>query len=211
MHVLLVATMTNVDAPTGAPTELPPQPGCPSQTLSYRWAFSDLGQSCTDACLEEGLICVEGAVLGNSAECLDQISGLSTIGVTCAVTLEGELTSTRNPSRLGSACFHSHRDRAIPFQCDPSDEDYQRFCPCTALPPSVPPPSAPSPSPPPPSPPPSPPPPPPPPSVPHQPMNERQCVVDAEGVTRCVGLPPGLSLIDPRVKARLKRNGVVLP
>jgi len=42
-------------------------------------------------------------------------------------------------------------------------------------------------------------------------MIERQCVVDAEGVTRCVGIPPGTSLDDPHVKARLKRNGVVLP
>ena len=42
-------------------------------------------------------------------------------------------------------------------------------------------------------------------------MIERQCVVDAEGVTRCVGIPPGTSLNDPLVKARLKRNGIVLP
>ena len=61
--------------------------------------------------------------------------------------------------------------------------------------------------------PPSPPPPPPsaPPPAPHQSVNERQCVVDVEGVTRCVGLPPGLSLNDPLVKARLKRAGVALP
>ena len=78
--------------------------------------------------------------------------------------------------------------------------------PQPALPP-LPPPSPPKPSPPPPSPPP----PSQPPSVPHQAVNERQCVVDAKGVTRCVGLPPGLSLNDPRVKARLKRNGIVLP
>ena len=39
---------------------------------------------------------------------------------------------------------------------------------------------------------------------------QRQCVVDAEGVTRCVGRD-GTSLNDPLVKARLKRNGIVLP
>ena len=77
-------------------------------------------------------------------------------------------------------------------------------------PPSLPP-STPPPSPPPPSPPPSPPRPSPPPLVPHQSVSERQCVVDAKGVTRCVGIPPGTSLNDPLVKARLKRNGIVLP
>ena len=88
-------------------------------------------------------------------------------------------------------------------------------CLCYDRPPSLPPspqPASPPPSPPKPSPPPpSPPPPSQPPSVPHQAVNERQCVVDAKGVTRCVGLPPGLSLNDPLVKARLKRNGIVLP
>jgi len=39
--------------------------------------------------------------------------------------------------------------------------------------------------------------------APHQSVNTRQCVVDVEGVTRCVGLPPGLSPNDPLVKARL--------
>ena len=208
MHVLLVAIMTNDGTPTLAPTT---DPGCTSQTLGYRWTLSELDQTCTDACLEEGLVCVEGADVGNSAECLNEVSGLSTVGVTCAATLLGDSTSARHPSRLGSVCYHANPDRTVPFQCGPSDEDYQRFCPCNARPPSTPPPSAPSPSPPPPSPPPSPPPPPPPPSAPHQPMIERQCVVDAEGVTRCVGIPPGTSLNDPLVKARLKRNGIVLP
>ena len=85
MHVLLVATMTNAGAPTAAPTI---DPGCTTVCgACYRWALSELGQSCTDACLEEGLVCVEGADVGNSAECLEQISGLSTIGVTCAVSI----------------------------------------------------------------------------------------------------------------------------
>eukprot|EP00964_Phaeocystis_antarctica_P113445 scaffold77475_cov72-Phaeocystis_antarctica.AAC.3 len=56
-------------------------------------------------------------------------------------------------------------------------------------------------------------PPPPSPSSPpiaHQPVGERQCVVDVKGVTHCVGLPPGRSLDDARVKARLKRSGITL-
>ena len=208
MHVLLVAIMTSDGTPTLAPTT---DPGCTSQTLGYRWTLSELDQTCTDACLEEGLVCVEGADVGNSAECLEQISGLSTIGVTCANTVLGASTSAAHPSVMNNVCFHASPGRTIPYKCRVRGSIYQRFCPCTALPPSTPPPSAPSPSPPPPSPPPSPPPPPPPPSAPHQPMIERQCVVDAEGVTRCVGIPPGTSLDDPHVKARLKGNGVMLP
>ena len=53
----------------------------------------------------------------------------------------------------------------------------------------------------------------PPPSLPpvaHQRVGERQCVVDVKGVTHCIGLPPGSSLNDPRVKARLKRAGITL-
>ena len=201
--------MTNAGAPTAAPTI---DPGCTTVCgACYRWALSELGQSCTDACLEEGLVCVEGADVGNSAECLEQISRLSTIGVTCANTVLGASTTALHPTVRNNVCFHANPERTIPYKCRVVGSVYQRFCPCTALPPSTPPPSAPSPSPPPPSPPPSPPPPPPPPSVPHQPMNERQCVVDAEGVTRCVGIPPGTSLEDPQVKARLKRNGVMLP
>ena len=53
----------------------------------------------------------------------------------------------------------------------------------------------------------------PPPSLPpvaHQRVGERQCVVDVKGVTHCVGLPPGRSLDDARVKARLKRSGITL-
>ena len=134
MHVLLVATMTNAGTPTLAPTT---DPGCTSQTLGYRWTLSELGQSCTDACLEEGLVCVEGADVGNSAECLNQVSGLSTVGVTCAATLLGDSTTARHPSRLGSVCYHANPARTIPFQCGPSDQDYQRFCPCNALPPST--------------------------------------------------------------------------
>ena len=48
------------------------------------------------------------------------------------------------------------------------------------------------------------------PPVAHQPVGERQCVVDVKGVTHCVGLPPDRSLDDARVKARLKRSGIVL-
>merc|ERR1719272_811150 len=49
-----------------------------------------------------------------------------------------------------------------------------------------------------------------PPPVAHQRVGERQCVVDVKGVTHCIGLPPGSSLNDPRVKARLKRAGITL-
>merc|ERR1719272_2216645 len=48
------------------------------------------------------------------------------------------------------------------------------------------------------------------PPVAHQPVGERQCVVDVKGVTHCVGLPPDRSLDDARVKARLKRSGIVI-
>merc|ERR1719272_2357060 len=48
------------------------------------------------------------------------------------------------------------------------------------------------------------------PPVAHRPVGERQCVVDVKGVTHCVGLPPGRSLDDARVKARLKRSGIVI-
>ena len=44
----------------------------------------------------------------------------------------------------------------------------------------------------------------------HQLAGQRQCVVDAQGATQCIGITPDRSLNDPDVIRWLKRQGIVL-
>ena len=71
--------------PPPPPSPPPPSPpSCPGDTLTYYWVKAAISQSCTDACAADGnRPCIEGAVLGDSEDCIRDIGNMPSVDSPC--------------------------------------------------------------------------------------------------------------------------------
>jgi len=140
------------------PPPSPPPPVCPTELQSYTWVMGEGGQSCTDACADDGLACVEGATLPTAVNCLEDVLATLTPSFSCPGAVYIASTGLV-PYFLDSGAGYCYAaGPTATFACATSGAaNDKRFCACGPHSPSPPPPSPspppPSPSPPPPSPP----------------------------------------------------------
>jgi hypothetical protein len=128
------------------PPPPPPPPACPTGTLDHTWVLGDSGQSCADACADDNLSCVQGATLGQSIPCLEDIVATLPAGTCPGGVLPGTGSSTLGGPFLwtGFAPGYCYTSAVPTLDCAQTvGADYQRFCACGPHSPPPPPPSSP--------------------------------------------------------------------
>jgi hypothetical protein len=120
--------------PSPPPSPLPPPPpACPTGTLGHTWVLGDSEQSCTDACADDGLACVQGATLGQSVACLEDIVATLPAGTCPGGVLPGTGSSTLGGPFLwtGFAPGYCYTSAVPTLDCAQTvGAAYQRFCAC---------------------------------------------------------------------------------